>query len=49
MLLILTTRVLKVTKGSLVKLKGTLRNGLYVLEGAVSGSGGTTSKQQNNK
>ncbi|KAA0025342.1 Retrovirus-related Pol polyprotein from transposon TNT 1-94 [Cucumis melo var. makuwa] len=37
MLLILTTRVLKVTKGSLVKLKGTLRNGLYVLEGAVSG------------
>ncbi|KAA0051005.1 putative mitochondrial protein [Cucumis melo var. makuwa] len=31
--------VLKVTKGSLVKLRGTLRNGLYVLEGTtVSGS-----------
>ncbi|KAA0043826.1 putative gag-pol polyprotein [Cucumis melo var. makuwa] len=31
--------VMKVTKGSLVKLKGTLRHGLYVLEGTtVSGS-----------
>ena len=31
--------VLKVTKGSLIKLRGTLRNGLYVLEGTtVSGS-----------
>ena len=31
--------VMKVTKGSLVKLRGTLRNGLYLLKGtAVSGS-----------
>ncbi|KAA0059159.1 Retrovirus-related Pol polyprotein from transposon TNT 1-94 [Cucumis melo var. makuwa] len=27
--------IMKVTKGSLVKLRGTLRNGLYVLEGTV--------------
>ena len=39
--------LLKVNKGSLIKLKGTLRNGLYVLEDtAVSGSVAKTSEQQ---
>ena len=39
--------VVKVTKGSLVKLRGKLRNGLYVLEGtAVSGSATKALKQQ---
>ena len=38
--------VLKVTKGSLVKLRGALRNGLYVLEGTiVSGNAATTLEQ----
>ncbi|KAA0046503.1 Retrovirus-related Pol polyprotein from transposon TNT 1-94 [Cucumis melo var. makuwa] len=39
--------IMKVTKGSLVKLRGTLRNGLYVLEGtAVSGKGSDISSDQ---
>ncbi|KAA0035050.1 putative retrotransposon [Cucumis melo var. makuwa] len=39
--------VTKVTKGSLIKLRGTLRNGLYVLEGtAVSGKGSNVSSDQ---
>ncbi|KAA0036441.1 hypothetical protein E5676_scaffold360G00940 [Cucumis melo var. makuwa] len=39
--------IMKVTKGSLVKLRETLRNGLYVLEGtAVSGSATKALKQQ---
>ena len=38
---------MKVTNGSLVKLRGTLRNDLYVLEGTtVLGSATTTSEQQ---
>ncbi|KAA0064002.1 hypothetical protein E6C27_scaffold117G00070 [Cucumis melo var. makuwa] len=39
--------VMKVTKGSLVKLRGTLRNGRYVFEGTtVSGRVTTTFEQQ---
>ena len=39
--------VLKVTKGSLVKLRGTLGNSLYVMEGTVIlGNVATASKQQ---
>ena len=38
---------MKVTKGSLVKLRGTLRNGRYVFEGTtVSGRVTTTFEQQ---
>ena len=41
--------VLKVTNGSLVKLRGTLSNGLYMLEGtAVPGSAATPSGKGTN-